>query len=32
VDADEDELRETVDLLSKAQVAVYPVDARSLIE
>ena len=31
-DADEDELRETVDLLSKAQVAVYPVDARSLIE
>jgi len=32
VDADEDELRETVDLLAKAQVAVYPVDARSLIE
>ena len=31
-DTDEDELRETVDLLAKAQVAVYPVDARSLIE
>jgi VWFA-related protein len=30
-DADADELRETVKLLSKAQVAVYPVDARSLI-
>ena len=30
-DADADELRETVELLSKAQVAVYPVDARSLI-
>ncbi len=30
-DADPDELRETVDLLSKAQVAIYPVDARSLI-
>jgi VWFA-related protein len=30
-DADEVELRETVELLSKAQVAVYPVDARSLI-
>ncbi len=29
--ADPDELRETVDLLSRAQVAVYPVDARSLI-
>lgn len=28
---DEAELRETVDLFSKAQVAVYPVDARSLI-
>ena len=30
-DAEEAELRETVALLSKAQVAVYPVDARSLI-
>ena len=30
-DVDEDELRETVALLSKAQVAVYPVDARGLI-
>lgn len=28
---DANELRETVELLSKAQVAVYPVDARSLI-
>jgi len=28
---DADELRETVNLLSNAQVAVYPVDARSLI-
>jgi VWFA-related protein len=28
---DADELRETVELLLKAQVAVYPVDARSLI-
>ena len=31
VDADEDELRETVELLTRSQVAVYPVDARSLI-
>jgi VWFA-related protein len=30
-DADAGEFRETVALLSKAQVAVYPVDARSLI-
>ncbi len=30
-DADGDELRETVRLLAKAQVAVYPVDARGLI-
>jgi VWFA-related protein len=30
-DADADELRETAALLSSAQVAVYPVDARSLI-
>ena len=30
-DTDADELRETVKLLTNAQVAVYPVDARSLI-
>jgi VWFA-related protein len=30
-DTDADELRETVKLLTRAQVAVYPVDARSLI-
>jgi VWFA-related protein len=30
-DTDADEFRETVKLLSRAQVAVYPVDARSLI-
>jgi len=30
-DTDADEFRETVKLLSKAQIAVYPVDARSLI-
>ena len=30
-DTDANELRETVDLLSKAQVSVYPVDARTLI-
>ena len=27
----EDEFRETTDLLSKARVAVYPVDARGLV-